>query len=186
MKFLEDRPNDVNQSLLAITRKIIVDSAIEMRLIQDDDLAFIPEVLPLMDKLAGESRDDIYNYHNKIKKSLQFPIIQRFFCYNFAKGVESAYLWHQSSSGQISFNYSLDDAIAGRVGAQVSPLFQEAINKGIYFMEDVFCDFQDKLLINPKYGFTNGGRWLADGIACGLFWASNVGVDYGMAKLGHP
>lgn len=111
MKFLEDRPNDVNQSLLAITRKIIVDSAIEMRLIQDDDLAFIPEVWPLLDKLAGESRDDIYNYHNKIEKSLQFPIIQRFFCYDFAKGVESAYLWNQSSSGQISFNYSLDDAL---------------------------------------------------------------------------
>lgn len=186
MKFLEERPKDVNQSLLAISRKVIVDSAIEQRLIEDDDLSFIPEVLPLLVNLASESRNDIYNYHNKIKKSLQFPVIRQFFCYNFAKGVESVYLWNQSGLGQISFNYSAADAASGRVGAQVSPQFQEAINQGIYFMEDVFCDFQDKLLANPKFGFTNGGRWLADGIACGLFWASSIGVDYGMAKLGHP
>ena len=185
MKFLDDRPKDVNQSLLAISREVIVASAIEQRLIADDDLAFIPEVLPLLVNLAGESRDDIYNYHNKIQKSLQFSIIRQFFCYNFAKGVESVYLWNQSPSGKISFNYSSEDVVAGRVGAQISPEFQEAINRGIYFMEDVFCDYQDKILGNAEYGFTKGGRWLADGIACGLFWASSVGVDYGMAKIGH-
>ena len=55
MKFLDDRPKDVNQSLLAISRKVVLDSAIEQRLIADDDLAFIPEVLPLLVNLAGES-----------------------------------------------------------------------------------------------------------------------------------
>lgn len=67
MKFLEERPKDVNQSLLAISRKVIVDGAIEQRLIQDDDLAFIPEVLPLLVNLAMKlrtSKDNFSMMHN--------------------------------------------------------------------------------------------------------------------------
>ena len=72
----------------------------------------------------------------------------------------------------------------GLVAAQVSDKFQTYINLGIMRMENVFCDFQNDYIVNPKNGFANNGRYLADAVACGLFWASQIGIDYGLAHLG--
>jgi len=51
-------------------------------------------------------------------------------------------------------------------------------------MENVFCDFQNDYIVNPENGFADSGRYLADAVACGLFWASQIGIDYGLAHLG--
>ena len=132
--------------------------------------------------LSGVSR--YYFYKNSPPTGFQFPMLQRFFCYNFAKGVESAYLWEKNPPGEISFSYDVTDAINGLVGTQVSKKFQAYINLGIMCIENVFCDFQNDFIVNPENGFANSGRYLADAVACGLFWASQIGIDYGMARLG--
>lgn len=183
MHFLDnDRGRKANDVLLSTSREIIVKSALVEGLIEDDDLAFIPETLPLLADLAGVSRDDFYK--NSPPTGFQFPMLQRFFCYNFAKGVESAYLWDKNPPGEISFSYDVNDAMNGLVAAQVSDKFQTYINLGIMRMENVFCDFQNDYIVNPKNRFANSGRYLADAVACGLFWASQIGIDYGLAHLG--
>ena len=102
MHFLDnDRGRKANDVLLSTSREIIVKSALAEGLIEDDDLAFIPETLPLLADLAGVSRDDFYK--NSPPTGFQFPMLQRFFCYNFAKGVESAYLWDKNPPSRRNF-----------------------------------------------------------------------------------
>ena len=74
----------------------MVRGAIAEGLIGDEDFATVPEVTPFFSRLAGELRDDLYHYHSQIKKQIQLPIVQNCFCYSFAKGVESAYLWKRA------------------------------------------------------------------------------------------
>lgn len=182
MNFLDNtRGKGENEFLLFTSRAVIVRSALNEGLIEDDDLAFIPETLPLLADLAGASRDDFYKKSQST--GFQFPMLQKFFCYNFAKGVESAYKWEKNPPGDISFSYDVKDAMNGLVGAQVSETFQSYINLGIVKMENVFCDFQNDYIVNPENGFANSGRYLADAVACGLFWASQIGIDYGLAQL---
>jgi hypothetical protein len=176
------RDPKLNETLMGITRNVIVESAVSEGLIRDDDLAMIPEAMPILSSLAGASRDDIYD--RAPETGIQFPTIQKIFCYNFAKGVESAFLWNLSSDGKIEFPYNPSDAFNGLLGVAVSKDFQGYINYGIPVMENVFCDFQNRVVANPQFRFANSGRWLADCLAFGLFWSANVGIDYGMDKLG--
>jgi hypothetical protein len=185
--FLDDRPEQQNQTILALSRMVIVQSAVAEKLIEDDDLAMIPECMPILMRLAGQLRDDLYSHHSGKPGGLKFPIIQNCFGYAFAKGAESAYLWNESSDGRFEFNYSPEDAIEGRAGTEVDQNFANVISVGMITAANVFCDFQDKFLADKDLDFAaTGGRWLADGIACGLFWASQIGIDFGMAKLGNP
>jgi hypothetical protein len=184
--FLDDRPEQQNQTIFTLSRMVIVQSAVEERLIEDDNLTMIPESIPILMRLAGQLRDDLYSYHSGMPGGLKFPVIQNCFGYAFAKGAESAYLWNESSDGWFEFNYSPEDAVEGRAGAFVDQDFANLISVGMITAANVFCDFQDKFLTDKDLNFADGGSWLADGIACGFFWASHIGIDFGMAKVGYP
>ena len=184
LSFQDARDPRQNSEMFEATRRVMVQEAISEGLIQDEDLAMVPEVMPLFFKLAGELRDDLYHHHSKIKKQIQLPLLQNCFCYCFAKGAESAYLWNKSSDGKIEFSYLPDDAIAGRAGAQVSDEFSMFITVGMQGCANVFCGFQDDILKNPQYKAQAGGRWLADFLACGLYWSAAIGLDFGMNRLG--
>jgi hypothetical protein len=184
LSFQDDRPEEQNTFMFETTRKVMVEEAIAERLIADDDLAGVTEVMPLFFGLASEVRCDLYRYHDRIHQKLQPPIIQNCFCYCFGKGAESAYLWNESVDGKIEFSYLPDDAIAGRVGARVSEDFSMVITAAMIPTQNVFCGFQDEFLIKPQYHTQQGGRWLADWIACGLYWSSAIGLDFGMNELG--
>lgn len=170
--------------MLEATRKVMVREAIAQTLIGDDDLAMVPEVMPLFVRLADAVRRDLYSHHDRIDKQLQPPIMQKCFCYCFGKGAESAYLWNQSADGKIEFSYLPEDAIAGRIGACVSEDFSMVITAAMIPTQNVFCAFQNEFLLKPQYQAAQGGRWLADWIACGLYWSSAIGLDYGMNQLG--
>lgn len=184
LPFFASQNAEENKKIFAITNMIIVKSAVESGLIADADLATVPEVFPKMVALPGLLRDDLYLHHQKLRKQLQMPIIQNCFCYAFAKGAEFAYLWNESAEGEFEYNYAKKDALAGRAGAQVSEEFVGHITCGMFLMADVFCDFQDKVLINTKLGFATEGRVFADVIASGFFSSICVGLDYGMNRLG--
>lgn len=188
LSFQADRDPEINSRMFAITRDVMVKAAIKEGILADDDLAEVPEVMPYFFKLAGALRDDIYEVHNKMKKPLQFPIIQNCFCYSFGKGAESAFLWKVSSDGKITFNYAPDAAINGlpTPDDSISDEFVEIIGYGMDLMPNVFVDFQNKVLINKKKGFADGGRLTADVISCGLYWSAAIGLDYCMNKLGYP
>jgi len=183
-KFLDKRPEQENQLIMAISQITIIEGSVQSGLIKDDDLAMIPEAMGKLVELSGKLRDDLYRYHERINKELQFPIIRNQFSYAFAKGVESAYLWSISKGGYFEFNYDSEDSLNASAGAQVNEAFATEISIGIDIVQDVFVDFQGAL-IDEKYGFFKDGRVLADAIAAGYFWASQVGVDYGMNLLGY-
>ena len=131
LPFLDPKNEEQSKFLLGITRAEIVRSAIATGLILDEDLAMIPEVLPVLIKMVGTLRDDLYQHHTHIQKSLQLPLVANCFGYSFAKGAESAVLWHESPAGKVEFNYRFDDAIQGRAGAEVSPEFATFITHGM-------------------------------------------------------
>jgi len=184
MAFLDDRDEDQNAFLLGLSRTEIVRSAVAAKVIIDDDLAMVPEVVPVLARLAGSLRDDIYEHHNRIQKPLQFPLIATCFSYSFAKGAEAAFLWNESPDGRIEFSYLFEDALRGAAGADVTDHFTTVITKGMDLSYSVFVDFQDHILVDPRFGLAMGGRFLADMIACGFFWSSQIGLDYGMHHLG--
>jgi hypothetical protein len=185
LSFQDNRPSEENELMFHAVRDVIIPSAIHEKIIIDNDLSFVPEVMPLFFDLAGNVRDDIYIYHKSIQKNLQFPIIQNCFCYCFSKGMESAFLWNESKDGRINFNYCQSDAIKGISGAQVTEKFSKTITVGMVMIQNVFCDFQDNVLLDKEVGFSRGPRWAADVIACGLYFASAVGLDCGLDKIGY-
>lgn len=186
LSFQVQRDPAQNSAMLEATRRVMVQTAVSDGLIGDEDLAMVPEVMPLFSRLAGELRDDLYRHHSEIKKQIQLPIVQNCFCYSFAKGSESAYLWNESADGKIDYSYLPDDAIAGRAGARVSDEFSLFITAGMQGAANLFCGFQNDILLNPKYNAQAGGRWLADFFACGIYWSAAIGLDFGMNRLGFP
>lgn len=188
LSFQADRDPKVNSLMFSVTGEVMMRSSIHEGLIVDDDLAQVPEVMPYFFRLAGQLRDDIYEHHKKIGKSLQFPIFRDCFCYSCAKGAESAFLWNASPDGKISLNYDPDAAITGTPtpDERISDDFVLQIGLGMEMMANVFVDFQNDVWLNPKHGFTDGGRLTADVAACGLYWAAAIGLDYGMNRLGFP
>jgi len=186
MSFLADRAEKENTFISMTCRAEVVRSAIAERIILDDDLAMVPETIGVLSSMVGVLRDDLYKHHGVIQKQLQPPLIASCFAYAFAKGAEAAYTWNASPTGKVDFTYLFGDAIAGRAGAKVSPQFAGFITEGMQGAYNVFVDFQNNVMANPKYDFAQGGRLLADGIAAGFFWASQVGVDFGMNRLGFP
>lgn len=185
LSFQADRDPEENSRMFLLARQTLVQGAVKERLIGDDDLAQAVEVAPFLFKLAGQLRDDLYDYHVQIDKQLQFPIIRSCLCYSFAKGAEIAYLWHHSLHGKIEFTYDPDDALAGRAGARVTDEFAGQISLGMLLMENVFCDFQDALVAARKEPRAAGNRWLADFIACGIYSSGEIGMDFGMNLLGY-
>jgi hypothetical protein len=184
--FLGDWPEDQTKFLLFTSRLVIVQSALSEKLIRDDDLAMVPEVMGVHARLAGQLRDDLYQHHSEAGQQLQFPVIASCFGYAFSKGAESAYLWQASPTGSVNFGYRKEDALAGRCGLELEPGPVNDITRGMKMSHNVFCDFQNKFIADEKLGFAQGGRWLADAIATGFFWGAQVGLDYGMALLGYP
>lgn len=184
LPFQDVREPEQNAAMFEITRRAMVQAAIQERLILDEDLAMIPEVIPRLVKLAGEVRDDLYHHHSAIREQIQLPVVQNCFCYCFAKGAESAFLWNQSADGNIEFSYLPSDAIEGRAGARVSNEFSALITMGMTGASNVFCGFQNGILMNPHLNLQAGGRWLADFFACGLYWSASIGLDFGMNRLG--
>lgn len=187
MPFLDPaRSDDEHKVFLGISRAVIVESAVSEKLIVDDDLAFVPELLPILIKMSGELRDDLYRFHQISGTQIQFPLVQRCCCYAFAKGAESAFHWHKSSNGKVTLSYSGEGALSGAAGADVSEEFATAITGGMQIAGDVFCDFQNKVICDKSLGLNQGGRLLADVIAMGFIWFSQVGLDFGMQQLGYP
>ena len=182
----QDRDPNMNNMLFAISQASIVRSAVNEKLVVDDDLAMIPETMPILVRLAGTLRDDFYKYQASRMAGLSFEIMNNCFRYCFGKGAESAYAWNESPKGKIEFTYDVDDAIEGNVGAFVSEDFSIKITLGLEKSYNVFCDFQNEVLASKDLNFHQGGRWLADGIAMGFFISTKIGVDFGMKELGFP
>lgn len=184
--FIADWPEERRKILVSGSRHVIVHSAVREKVIRDDDLAMLPQLVGTHARLAGMIRNDIYEHHDATGKQLQFPVIASCFGYAFSKGAEAAHLWQASPTGHIDYNYVKQDALAGRCGLELPDAAVGAITRGMQMSYNVFCDFQNNFLVDPRFGFAAGGRWLADAIGCGLFWATQVGVDFGMDMLGHP
>jgi hypothetical protein len=182
----QDRDPNMNKMLFAISQASIVRSAVNGKLIVDNDLAMIPEAMPILVRLAGTLRDDFYKYHTSRRTALSFEIMNNCFRYCFGKGAESAYAWNENSKGKFEFTYDVADALEGNVGASVSEDFALKITIGLERAYNVFCDFQNEVLASKELHFDEGGRWLADGIAMGFFIATQIGVDFGMKELGFP
>lgn len=131
-------------------------------------------------------RDDIYEHHRKIAKPLQFPIFRDCFCYCCAKGAEAAFLWNESADGRIAIDYDSDAAISGTPTPSegISDEFVLHVGSAMEMMANVFVDFQNDVWLNSMHGFADGGRMTADVVACGLYWSTAIGLDYGMNRLG--
>ena len=170
--------------LITASRDSVIQGAIEQRVLDEAQAQIVLSLGELgaapFVNLANHLREDLYQHHKKLQKQLQFPLINSCFCYAFAKGAELAYL---RTEGESEFGYSFEDAVRGAAGAQVSEEFAERITFGMNSAYNIFCNFQNAVIIPPSHGFAAGGRWLADVIACGFYWASQVGLVYGMALV---
>jgi hypothetical protein len=186
LSFQAERDPKINSFMFSVTGQVMVHSSVREGLIVDNDLAQVPEVMPYFFKMAGQLRDDIYEHHRKINKPLQFPIFSDCFCYCCAKGAESAFLWNASDNGEIVFNYDTTAAISGMPTPDddISDEFVVHIGSAMEMMANVFVDFQNEVWLSPKYDFAGKGRLTADVVACGLYWSSAIGLDFGMNLLG--
>lgn len=187
MEFLDNWDDADRKLLLGYAKMVITQSAVNEGVILDDDLAYVNKPYFVFSRIAGAARDDIYRITAASGNTgIHFPLVRQFFIYMFAKGVEGAYKWHLSGTDDIDLAYDPDAAKKGIIGLDVTSALSEVINLKIPLMENVFCDFQDYFLNREEFGFNQGGRWLADALASGLFWSAAVGMDTGMNELGYP
>lgn len=186
LSFQAEREPEINSFMFFVTGRVMVQSSVREGLIVDDVLAEIPEVMPYFFKMAGQLRDDIYEHHKRINKPLQFPIFRDCFCYCCAKGAESALLWNASDNGKIVFNYDPAAAISGMPTPDdsIGDEYVFSIGSAMEMMANVFVDFQNDVLLNDQYDYSERGRLTADVFACGLYWAAAIGLDFGMNLLG--
>jgi hypothetical protein len=188
LSFQADRPGEQNSIMFNSAREIMLQAAIIERVISDDDLAMVPEVMPLFFRLAGEVRNDMFDYlKGKGDSQLIFPVMQNCFYYCFGKGAESAYLWNKSADGKVEYLYSPNDAIAGRVGVECSEDFRLRIEGAKLGATNTSCRFGNEVFSTPnKYPTLNDKRCFADWAGCGLYWCAAIGLDFGMNQLGLP
>lgn len=186
LSFQAEREPGANSGMFFKTRELIVSSGVSESAILDSDLAWVPEVYLLFFEMAAELRDHLYKYHQQIDKSLQFPIIQNCFSYCYTKGAEMAFVWYRNPPRQIPLLlnpvHALNNTFELRqcVGADDV----ELISTQIVNIQNVFVDFQNKMLMTSFRENQSDTRYMADLIACGLFWAAAIGLDFGMNLLG--
>lgn len=182
LSFQADRDPLANSIMFSSAQDFLVKESVKNRTIIDEDLAQVPEVMPFFFKLAGTLRDDMYSdLEDPIKSELTINC----FYYCFGKGAESAYLWNQSANGRINFNYDPDIAIYQKMelATNINAEFANYVSLGMEKMKNVFLDFQNCILI-PVH-VEGDDEFTADLLACGLYWSTAIGLDYGMDKLGY-
>jgi len=180
--FMTARPGNENQQLSTEILGVIINSMVNEHVLKDTELSTILENLPIISKMAGALRDDIYQYHQQKGIQLQLPVIQTFFLFAFAKGAESAFQWHHNKKGKVDLAYYPEEVVERRFAMHVTEEFNEAVNLVLPSVEDVFCDFQDDIL--TKYGPEQDNTKIADIIACGLLWSACCGMKYGLNYMG--
>ena len=117
-------------------------------LLDQGEMVFVPEAMPPLTQLAEQITGDLVDYHAHIGKQIQLPVLQRAFCYMFAKGLEAAYLWDESPEGRFELHYIVQDMLMGSVGAQVSHDYQAVINDLLPVAFDAFHVVKDWLIAN--------------------------------------
>ncbi len=170
-----NRSSSDNQDLIDKARRVVVKAAVDDSVLLDDELAIDERANDVLVKLVSKARDEVY--HHARSAGLQFPIMQKLFCFCFAKGAEIEYAVRNHSDYLKYMEFDTSAAISGMVGLDVSEELNMRVNIYTMLMEDAFVGFQDDFLKNPSMGFTEGGRWLADGIAAGFYWAAVIGMN---------
>ncbi len=184
LPFQHNRSEEENSEMRRFVGTAVISGAEIEGLIAESALISVPEVLPLIIKLGGDLRDDIYRSHKSCNVPLQLHIIRNCFCYAFAKGAEMAFLWNLSGDGKIEFSYNYPEAVLGRAGARVSDKYSEFTSRGMISMAVVFDHFKEKVLLDPDNGLPRGEDWAEDLMACGFYWAAIIGLHAGMKKMG--
>jgi len=185
LPFQADRDDLDNLEMFFSYRKTIMSSCLEYRTIEDDVLSMVPEVYKVFIDIVGQVRDDYYAYHHQRQISLQMPLLRNCFTYMYAKGFEMAYVWHVNPPSILPLNYSADKALNGKIEFRDCVAKDElpGMDLRVELMKEVFVDFQD-MLQSHKLESSQDYRWVADAMACGLFWAAVMGLDKGMNSLG--
>jgi hypothetical protein len=177
--FIGERDEKANVGIISITQSVIIKGSLTERLIKNTNIASISDSDKILSQFAGTIRDDLFNYLNKKNKSIEFPLLSNIFCYAFAKGVEFAYLWSSNNNLSFKFECCIDDAINNNARAFVVSKYTRDIVIGMEKAHNVFCDLQD-VIVDRRYPFYQGGRLLADLLASSFYWATQIGIDFGM------
>lgn len=180
--FLEERDDKINVSIMSISKDAIIKGSLVEEIIKKEDIALIPESFKILSQFAGSLRDDLFDYIKNKNKNVEFPLLSNFFCYAFAKGVEFAYLWGGKSEMDFKFDYNAEDAIENNITNFVVDEIAGDIVIGLEKAHNVFCDLQ-KVIIDRRYPFYQGGRIFADLLAGSFFWATQIGIDYGINMM---
>ncbi len=162
----------------------VLTSAQANNILDDNELVTVPEAIPPLQRMAEQITADLVDYHAHIGKQLQLPVLQRAYCYIFAKGLEASYLWVESKDGTFDLNYRVEDLLLGRVGAQVSPDFQSVVNELIPIAQESFLAVQEWMIANlAKITAIDDGLVLC--IQRCLENGGLIGLHRGLREFGH-
>ncbi len=161
-------------------KEVLVRSAIECGLLEDDNPNFIPETLGVLKSIADAATETIFE--NPAANGLSIQIIQKSFNYAFIKGIESFFLWQDSADGNVPFSFSENDLFNGYEGALISQNSADFINGAMGLCNDMFRAFQEWLKANQDL-FQGEFINLYEELNEALNWSSRIGLSFTVSKL---
>jgi hypothetical protein len=127
----------------------------------------------------GELRDAFYAFVSREAIRIRFPDVQSFFLYSFTRGVNlfTPYLADPEDLSDVH-PISVDEIIGRRFPIYGPDWVCLAANREMPSLENVFCDFQDNVLVPVgRSSSSASGRLTADVIA-GIFLWGYFGGTY--------
>lgn len=168
----------VNSELFIRTRSLAIkrfsyEKICNLESFADDSIDDSHEILAKgIGREMGEMRDHYYETLSQRNVPIRFPDIQSFFLYSFTSGINlSSFLLMDPRDIPSFSQISSADILKRNFPIRGPAWLCNAINVEIPFVENVFCDFQDEILMPIFQKSPVDDRFAADAIAGAMLWA---------------
>lgn len=170
------------EDLLHSTSLAVLGAFLQEKVIEDLELAYGYEDLPLLDELAVVLRARMGA--RLAGRGPDVPALQRGFVHAFLSGLDIAAQLHLRNGDGLHLDASLNGVFDGRVQLGVREPLDAAALELAPVAENAFITFQDHIL--KAVASTRDTAMLLDFWATGCLWAALAGVEAGLQQAPEP
>jgi len=179
---LEEFSPEKGEDLLHSVSLAVLGAFQQEHLIEQMELEYGYEDLPLLDELAGTIRRAMTT--RIAAKGVDAASLQRGFVHAFLAGMDIAAQLHRREGDGLHLDASLEGVFDGRRLCEVGKPLGPSALESVPAVEDAFVTFQDQVL--KAVASTRNDRMLIDFWATGCLWAALAGVEAGLLRVPEP
>lgn len=159
----------------------MIDMAHDGRLVVSKDLRMIPELC----NSAQVGTDYFFKFAHQARSTAEETndpehylfVLMRICMYMFAKGVEAAMLWRDTSDGRISIEFDLTEVISLMIKTDLEPARREIVNIMPNLAMPLFWAHHEYVCEMYEQG-RKDKQWIDDQVEEAIFWSMLIGIAY--------